>query len=300
VLALVALLALFGGIWLWLRDSSLVGVRRVSVTGASGADAGQIRSALKAAARGMTTLDVNMKDLRTAVAPYPVVKTLQVDTQFPHGMRIRVVEQVPVAIIDTGGRRTAVAGDGTLLHDVAASSALPVITLAVVPGGTHVTGYVLSEVQLLAAAPYALLAKVASVSDANPHGLEVKLRNGPDIYFGDSTQPEAKWTAAAEVLGDGGSAGATYIDVTVPSRPVAGVGADAAATSGAGATGSGATASGTSTAATAGAATDPAANSSTASAATTTAPSTAGTVTGTAAGTAGVPAVSGGAATTGG
>ncbi len=66
----------------------------------------------------MTTLDVQVSHLRTAVSPYPVVKGLQVSTQFPHGMRIEVIEQVPVAMVDVGGRSTPVAGDGTLLTDV--------------------------------------------------------------------------------------------------------------------------------------------------------------------------------------
>jgi cell division protein FtsQ len=174
----------------------------------------------------MTTLDVNMKQLRTAVAPYPVVKSLDVTTQFPHGMRIRVIEQVPVAIVDAGGRRTAVAGDGTLLHDATVNSTLPTISLQVLPGGTRVTGYALSEVRLLAAAPYALLSKVETVTDGSAHGLVAKLRNGPSIYFGDSTRMGSKWTAAAEVLADSRSAGAAYIDVTDASRPVAGAGGD--------------------------------------------------------------------------
>ena len=225
-MALVALILLLGGVWLWLRDSSLVAVHKVRVTGASGPDAAEIRSALASAAHNMTTLDVNMKQLRTAVAPYPVVKRLDVTTQFPHGMRIRVIEQVPVAILDAGGRRTAVAGDGTLLHDATAKSTLPTISLQVVPGGTQVTGYALSEVRLLAAAPYPLLAKIDTVSDGPAHGLVAKLRNGPSIYFGDSTQLATKWTAAAQVLADSRSAGAAYIDVTDPSRPAAGAGGD--------------------------------------------------------------------------
>jgi cell division protein FtsQ len=226
LVALVALILLLGGVWLWVRDSSLVAVHKVRVTGASGPDAAEIRSALAAAAHNMTTLDVNMKQLRTAVAPYPVVKRLDVTTQFPHGMRIRVIEQVPVAILDAGGRQTAVAGDGTLLHDATAKSTLPTISLQVVPGGTKLTGYALTEVRLLAAAPYPLLAKIDTVSDGAAHGLVAKLRNGPSIYFGDSTQLATKWTAAAQVLADSRSAGAAYIDVTDPSRPAAGAGGD--------------------------------------------------------------------------
>jgi cell division protein FtsQ len=228
LVALALVLAVLGGVWLWLRDSSLVAVKRVQVIGASGPDAAQIRTALMAAARNMTTLHVKMGQLRNAVGPYPVVKSLSVSTQFPHGMRIRVIEQVPVAIVDAGGRRTAVAGDGTLLHDVVATSSLPTISLGVVPGGTHLTGYALTEARLMAAAPYQLLGKVAQVSDGPTHGLVAQLRAGPSIYFGDSTQLGAKWTAAAEVLADQRSAGASYIDVTDPGRPAAGAGSDSA------------------------------------------------------------------------
>jgi hypothetical protein len=108
--AALAIVLVVGGAWLWLRNSSLVAVNRVTVTGESGPDAGQIRSALTAAARNMTTRDVKMNQLRMAVEPYPVVKDLTVSTQFPHGMRIQVIEQVPVAVVSADGQRIAVAG----------------------------------------------------------------------------------------------------------------------------------------------------------------------------------------------
>jgi cell division protein FtsQ len=237
MVALALFLALLGGVWVWLRDSSLVAVRSVQVAGASGPDGAGIREALVTAARNMTTLDVKMSELRTAVEPYPVVKSLIVNTQFPHGMRIRVVEQVPVAVIDAGGRRTAVSGDGTLLHDVAPVSSLPTISLTIAPGGTRLNGYALTEARLLAAAPWQLLGKVGSVSDGAAHGLVAQLRQGPSIYFGDATQLGAKWTAAAEVLAASGSAGAEYVDVTVPDRPAAGA---EPGSSGTGAAGTGA------------------------------------------------------------
>jgi cell division protein FtsQ len=227
VLATALAVALVGGGgWLWLRDSSLVAVNRITVTGASGPDAGQIRSALIAAARNMTTLDVQMRQLRMAVAPYPVVKDLSVSTQFPHGMRIGVIEQVPVGVVVAGDHRIAVAGDGTLLHDVIPSASLPTIALGVVPGGTHVTGSASTEARLLAAAPYQLLAKIGEVSTVSSHGLVAQLRSGPSIYFGSSGQLGAKWAAAALVLADPGSDGAAYIDVTDPRFAAAGVGSD--------------------------------------------------------------------------
>ncbi len=75
-------------------------------------------------------------------------------------MRITVVEQIPVGVVSFAGRRVAVAGDGTLLHDVGSSS-LPTIPLQVAPGGTHLTGFALSEAQLLGAGPYQLLTRIS-------------------------------------------------------------------------------------------------------------------------------------------
>ncbi len=238
---MVAVGLLLGGGFLWFRDSSLVAVRDVKVTGASGPDAGQIRAALAVAARNMTTLDVNLGQLQTVVKPYPDVKRLEVSTQFPHGMRIRVVEQMPVAVLVEAGRKVAVAGDGTLLHEAVPHSPLPQITLPIPPGGQRLTGPALAEVRLLAAAPYQLLAKVGGVSDGSTHGLVAQLRDGPSIYFGDSAQLPAKWSAAAAVLADSGSAGPAYIDVTDPNRPAAGAGSDSSASA------SGATSAPTST-----------------------------------------------------
>jgi len=223
VLMLVAGLVLAGGGWMWLRDSSLVAVQKVSVTGASGADAGKIRAALVVAARNMTTLDVHMDQLRSAVAPFPVVKGLSVSTQFPHGIRIRVIEQVPVAAVVVAGRTIAVAGDGTLLHDVNASQNLPTIPVTVLPGGTRLSDpHALAAVQLLAAAPDQLLAHVSGVQTTAAHGLVASLRNGPSLYFGDTTRLDAKWAAVAVVLADQGSSSSVYIDVTDPERAAAG------------------------------------------------------------------------------
>ncbi len=235
LVAAVGLLLALGGAWLWLRDSSLVAVRQVSVVGASGPDAGQIRSALRVAGRGMSTLDVNMSALRTAVSPFPVVKDLRASTHFPHKMVIRVIEQVPVAVVVADGRRVAVAGDGILLRDVRVGSSLPQVPVRLLPGGTHVTDQrALSVLAVLGAAPWQLLSHVTGASSTGDHGVVIELRQGPRLYFGGPTLLAAKWTAADDVLADPGSGGASYVDVTDPYRPAAGV---TAGTGSSGATG---------------------------------------------------------------
>jgi cell division protein FtsQ len=232
LLAAVLGLALLGGLWLWVRDSPLVAVQKVSITGVSGPNADQIRAVLTRAARNMTTLDVRTGQLRTAVAPYPVVDDIKVSAQFPHGLRIRVVEQLPVAALEAGGRTIAAAGDGTVLHDVPTAS-LPLIAVPVLPGGSQVSeGPALQALALLSLTPRRLLSRIARVDTQASHGLVVELRSGPSIYFGDASEPAAKWVAATEVLADPTSAGAAYIDVTDPARPAAGVNEQAVAAAG--------------------------------------------------------------------
>jgi cell division protein FtsQ len=233
---------LLGG-WLWLRDSSLVAVTRVTVSGESGPDAAAIRTALIGAAHGMTTLDVSTSQLRTAVSPFPVVEDLRVSTQFPHGMRIRVIERLPVAVVSVAGRNVAVANDGTLLHELAGGSTLPVVPLTVPPGGPRLIDPALQAIKLLAAAPAPFLARISQVTTVAGHGLVAQVRGGPSIYFGLATDARAKWIAATEVLADPGSAGAAYIDVTDPVRPAAGAAGSSGAAGGSSSSAAGASSS---------------------------------------------------------
>lgn len=226
--ALAACLVLGGG-WLWFRDSPLVSVQQVTVVGESGPDAGAIRTALVASGRSMTTLDVQTSRLYAAVSAYPVVRSLRVTTQFPHGMRIRVIEQLPVAEVVVGGRRTAVASDGTLLHDTAPLPALPLIVLAIPPGGLRLTNP--SSLEALAAArtaPQPLRSRLTRISVQPGRGLTAQLRSGPVLLLGDASRLRVKWAAVTAVLSDPGSAGSSYIDVSDPGRPAAGASLPAA------------------------------------------------------------------------
>jgi hypothetical protein len=51
-------------------------------------------------------------------------------------------------------------------------------------------------------------------------GVVVELSGAPEVRFGDGERAEEKWEALAAVLAEGVPAG-SYIDVSVPERPVA-------------------------------------------------------------------------------
>jgi hypothetical protein len=73
-----------------------------------------------------------------------------------------------------------------------------------------------------AAAPPRLLARTESVSVEHGRGVVAQLTDGPVIIFGRPFELVRKWRAAAAVLAQRSSQGATFIDVRMPDRPVAG------------------------------------------------------------------------------
>lgn len=223
LLALVAAIPLLGGGWLLVRRSSLVAVQQVQISGVHGPDARAVASALEQAAHGMSTLDVSAGALRAAVVPLRVVRAVRVVPHFPHGLRIEVSEQLPVAALTVAGVRTAVAADGIVLGPQLLSGSLPRVSGWHEPApGKRVSGAgLLAALSVLGAAPTPLAKHIERVF-TGAKGLTVAMRNGLLVYFGDATRPHAKWLSLARVLADSSSAGASYVDVRVPGHPAAG------------------------------------------------------------------------------
>jgi cell division protein FtsQ len=213
---------LLAAAWYWGRDLSLWSVNNVRVTGATGQDAAQIETALQGAARGMTTLHVRAGDLRDAVGRFAIVKGLRVHTSFPHGLRIEVVENVPVAALEASGRPVPVAADGTLLRDRPIDG-LPLVPAHAVPTGDRVTdAQAAGAIALAGAVPASARALITRVRSGGHDGLRADLQGGFRIEFGPPTRLHAKWASALRVMADARAEGATYLDVRVPERPVAG------------------------------------------------------------------------------
>lgn len=223
-LLLVPLLAagLAAGGWLWLRDANVAEVRDVQVTGVTSSEQRRIRAALEAAALDMTTLHVREDALRSAVAPFVSVADLRVSTDFPHTMRIEVVEHKPVAVLELDGRRIASSTSGVVLRGIQAAADLPVIRIENLPAGDRVGNHnTLDALAIAGAAPAPLRARVVGIW-TGPRGMMLTLREGPDLIFGTSAAAAGKWAAAARVLAEPDAAGATYLDLRIPERVAAG------------------------------------------------------------------------------
>jgi cell division protein FtsQ len=219
----LAALALASGYFLWLRDSFLVAVREVSVTGVTGRDAQRVSSALAAAARDGTTLHVDREAVERAADAFPTIRALELQPDFPHGMKIRVIEHRPAAILTIGARRVPVADDGSILAGLPVRGRLPTIEVdGVVPSRRLSPGIAFDAVRVAGATPAALAGRLESVARERRRGIVVRTVDGPELIFGGATRIAAKWAAATRVLADRHAAGADYVDLRIPERPAAG------------------------------------------------------------------------------
>lgn len=225
-LVLAALLAgLLGAAYLaWFRDSAFVRVERVAVVGLTGTDASNERAALVAAAKRMTTLHVDEAALRRALGSSAAVEAVRVTTDFPHGMRIEVAEKAPVAVLVYGNERVPVGSGGVMLPDIEpVPRDLPTVDVGALPSGMRLgRGRARRLVAAAAAAPPALLERIERLHEVPGRGLVADMSDGPEVILGSAAELDAKWTAAAAILADETSAGAAYVDVRLPDRPVAG------------------------------------------------------------------------------
>ena len=222
-IAFAVLVALAGLYYAWFRNSSFVQVEKVEVTGLGGPQARSIRTALVDAGLAMTTLHVNHGDLRNAVSEFPVVRSVTATGDFPHRLRIQVELNLPVAVLQTAAGRVPVTADGLLLPDVPLTGGLPTLNAGGVPPTKRVeTGRDADLLRVVALAPGPLRDRIRSVGLQRVKGLVVFMRRGPQLIFGDNQRLAAKWMAAARVLASSAAKGATYVDVRLPDRPVAG------------------------------------------------------------------------------
>jgi cell division protein FtsQ len=222
-LVVAALAGAAVGGWFWLRNSSLVQIRDVEITGITASEGDRVRDTLEEAALNMTTLNLREDVLKDSVRPYSSVADLNVTTDFPHKLSIEVVEQQPVAALAANSkRRVPVTGGGVVLRGVAAGRDLPSVALEHLPPGEKVTDAKLLRALAVAGAAPAALRRKTEQFDVDDRGVVAFMDGGPDLVFGTDDDANAKWVAASRVLAEPSAAGATYLDLRVPGRVAAG------------------------------------------------------------------------------
>jgi len=127
------------------------------------------------------------------------------------------------ATIGTGAEAIAVGSNGQILAwlPLPEDAPLPYLPLSSAPKGGQLAGPVLEQARVLGAAPAALRPYIES-SYYGESGVDVNLRSGIELRFGDASQAAAKWKAAAAVLADPSITALDYVNVFAPRRPTVG------------------------------------------------------------------------------
>jgi cell division protein FtsQ len=222
MVGVIAIAVLYAGYILWFRNLPWFAIDSVTIAGAT-TNEREIETAVERAAGDMTTLHIKDDQLRDAVAQFPTVATVRASTSFPHTLHVTVTERLPVGFIKTGTNRTAVSADGYLMPGASFDpKRLPRID-GPVAHGARLEGDRAAQAAILGATPPPLRDQVMDSSWDEQHGgVAVQLDGGPEVRFGDGSRARDKWTAAVAVLSGPERGSPTYLDVSVPQRPVSG------------------------------------------------------------------------------
>ena len=152
----------------------------------------------------------------------PWVASVHVTRSLPTTVSIAIRERTPVAVAtDPSGRTFLVASDAVILGPAAVGAGLPALLPA--PTRALTAGQRLSTGPALAVASAfgpGLAAQVTSV-EVGDTGVDVQLRSGVRVLYGDATDLAAKASALAAVLAWSAQhdMSPAYVDVRAPSAP---------------------------------------------------------------------------------
>jgi len=226
----LALLAAAAGAYAVARETSIFAVREIDVAGGSPRVQAQVRKAL-APALGRSLVEIGSAELERRAAAVPGVRSIRSDRAFPHTLRVVVTPERAVLLLRRGRDAWVVSARGRVLRTVRrpGASSLPRLWLGpkttVRVGATlPVAGGGLAASVLMPVAAGRFPARVRAVR-ADGRELTLVLRSGLEVRLGDPSDLRLKLAVARRILLDlDAASGATYVDVSVPERPVVGGG----------------------------------------------------------------------------
>jgi cell division protein FtsQ len=213
------------GLYAAARQTSMFAVTAVEVIGAPSPVRAQVRRAA-APLLGTSLLALDGAALRSEVEALPTVVSVRYDRAFPHTLRLTVVPERPVAVLRKGRESWLVSARGRVISRVARGGDARLARVWVPRGTAIARGEVLADgdggspARALSFAD-ALPARIA-VASLTHRRLTFKLRSGLELRLGEPTDLRLKLAIARRAL-RAVPTGSTYLDVSVPGRPVAGV-----------------------------------------------------------------------------
>ncbi len=201
--------------------SPLLAIEQIDVKGnAQVTPAEVIAAAHVGEGDAMVWLDLDQVAARLEASPW--IRTAKVTRDWPRTLVIAVTERTPAAWVQVDGATGVLVVDGTgrvLARADAPPAGLPQI---VDVQGAEPGGSIVPARGAAIAAAYGLYASAVSQISVTDGGAVVELVSGPEVRLGQPTQLGTKLRAAGAVLDALKAELPSYVDVSVPTNPVAG------------------------------------------------------------------------------
>jgi hypothetical protein len=175
---------------------------------------------------GKSLLAVGGDDVELRVLGLPEVARVSYDRVYPHTLRVTVVPELPTVVVRRGAESWLVSGRGRVLRKIPRGSAsrLPRVWVPrdseLARGATAdaaAGGEAAQAIAVLRSAGFRIPVRTVLTEGA---GLTLLLRNGVELRFGEPTDLRLKLAVARRALPFVGPG--SYLDVSVPQRPVSG------------------------------------------------------------------------------
>ncbi|HCP62463.1 MAG TPA: hypothetical protein DIU14_08355 [Actinobacteria bacterium] len=216
--AVLGLLALGGMVW-WVTNSPIFDLRSLQVSGASHLSVAQVETA-GGLGHGTNLLWFAPARVERRLETDPWILSAHVARSLPSSVHISVIERSPVAVAVSPTGRFLVANDGTVLGPASASGRLPVVDAGIqrLKSGSRLQQ--VATLRVVTDLPVALRTQITSVNMSG-RSVEVGLRSGVRVLFGDGSNAAAKGQALLAVLSWAHAHQVTpsVIDVRAPSSP---------------------------------------------------------------------------------
>jgi cell division septal protein FtsQ len=220
------LFALAAGAYYGARETSVFAVRTLDIRGGTPAIRAEVRAAL-VADLDKSLLRIAGGDLERRLAPLPDVHSFRYDRAFPHTLRIVIRPERPVLVVRRGHDAFLVAATGRVLRPLLhpRRSSLPRLWLkkdVSLRTGDVLPGHTIAAPVVLASLQGAELPGGVKDVRVGTGELTLDLNGGLQVRLGDAGDLRLKLAIARRILRATGAAvaGAGYLDVSVPERPV--------------------------------------------------------------------------------
>jgi cell division protein FtsQ len=223
VLAAVAFVGAGVGAYVLARQSSVFALQRIEVEGAPSPVAGEIRSSLETY-RGESLVKFDSRQASRRLSTVAEIAQAKFDRAFPHTLKVRVRLERPVAVLRQGSDAWLVSASARVLRKlerpyprlpriwVQRSVDIAVDSTLAGPGARGVAA-------VAPLRPLRVGADIRQVLTADGE-LTLVLAAGTELRLGDSGDLRLKLSIAKQLIPL--TVGATYVDISVPERPVAG------------------------------------------------------------------------------